>query len=420
MKKSKTLLGVALAVLIMTGMHSCEKMDEDPAIPETLNLNADTIAVKATGAYYVSKNGNDNYPGTISQPFATWTKGIQSCKPGQTVYIRGGVYTHALVPDSNGYASIRIRSIKGLAGSMINVENYPGETVIYSLTGLTVADRMKGVSMKSCSYVRFKGLNFTGATQQGNGYISVGVWAENMNYCTFEGCNFYRNQGTGMYLSGKSEGNLILNCDFFENYDSRSPSPGGNADGLDICRITERNGNERVNTVRGCRAWHNSDDGFDFVLNPGYVYADKCWSFNNGYDQGNGSGFKLGENDGTAESGFQRIITNCLAFSNKKPGFSQNESWVRMSFDKCVAYRNGAWAGFYFGWHNTANRFANCSAYKNSGAETAIGSNSAQLYNSWNKSALTDASFVSLDASRVESPRQADGSLPLTDFLKLR
>jgi hypothetical protein len=157
------------------------------------------------------------------------------------------------------------------------------------------------------------------------------------------------------------------------------------------------------------------------VLNPGYVYVDKCWSFNNGYAQGNGSGFKLGENDGTAESRPQRILTNCLAFFNKKPGFSQNESWVRMSFDNCIAYRNGAWAGFYFGWHNTANIFTNCTSYGNAGSEVAIGSNSVQTNNSWNKSVKpTDATFVSVNPIGVESARQADGSLPVISFLKLR
>lgn len=422
MKNSKTIMVLGSVLILATFMFNCEsQLDElQPVAGSTLAADS-TNELKATGAFYVATYGNDNNAGTIDKPFASWTKGIQACKPGQTVYIRGGSYTHSLVPDSNGYASIRIRGIHGTSANYIHVQNYPGETVIYNLTGLTVADRMKGVSIKSCSYVQFKGLNFTGATQQSNGYISVGVWAENVNYCIFEGCNFYRNQGSGMYLSGSSEGNVVLNCDFFENYDQRSPSAGGNADGLNICRIIERNGNERVNTVRGCRAWHNSDDGFDFVLNPGYVYVDKCWSFNNGYDQGNGNGFKLGENDGTPETGFQRILTNCLSFRNKKPGFSQNESWVRMSLDGCVAYQNGAWAGFYFGWHNTANRFTNCTSYNNAGSEVAIGSNSVQVNNSWNKSVkLTDASFVSLDASTVENPRQADGSLPVTNFLKLK
>jgi hypothetical protein len=247
------------------------------------------------------------------------------------------------------------------------------------------------------------------------------MWAESVNNCVFEACRFYSNQGSGMYLSGGSEGNLILNCDFFDNYDSRSPSPGNNADGLNISRIYERDGNERVNTVRGCRAWHNSDDGFDFVLNPGYVYVDKCWSFGNGYEQGNGSGFKLGENDGNTESDPQRIVTNCLAFNNKKPGFSQNESFVRMSFDKCIAYRNGDWAGFYFGWHDVANIFTNCTSYANNGNEAVIGSNSAQTNNSWNSNeGLTDADFLSLDASAADDQRQSDGSLPATDFLKLK
>lgn len=439
---------VSLPILVLAHfIYSCEKYDNLPSIElersvfsdtlmvDTITRNtqpqvvppADSVPVRVPdpvsggAAYYVSPDGNDNNPGTIDQPFANWQKGIEACRPGETVYIRGGSYSHSLVPDSNGYASVRIRNIHGREGYLIHVEAYPGETPVYDLTGLTEADRMKGVSIKNCSYVHFKGLSFTGATQESNGYISVGLWAESINNCIFEACRFYKNQGSGMYISGGSEGNLVLNCDFFDNFDSRSPSPGNNADGLNICRIYERNGNERVNTVRGCRAWNNSDDGFDFVLNPGYVYVDNCWSFNNGYEQGNGSGFKLGENDGTAESDPQRILTNCLAFNNKKPGFSQNESFIRMSLDKCIAYHNGDWAGFYFGWHDVDNIFTNCTAYANKGNEAVIGSKSIQTNNSWNSSTrLTDSDFKSLDASLADNPRQSDGSLPDIDFLRLK
>jgi hypothetical protein len=381
----------------------------------------DPEPVLPSGEYYVATNGSDDNPGTIDRPFASWQKGIEACRPGETVYIRGGSYTHSLVADSNGYASLRIRSIHGSEGNMIHVEAYPGEKPVYDLSGLTASDRMKGVSIKSCSWVHFKGLSFTGATQDNNGYISVGMWAESVDNCIFEACSYYKNQGSGMYLSGSSEGNLILNCDFYDNYDSRSPSAGNNADGLNVCRIIERNGNERINTVRGCRAWHNSDDGFDFVLNPGYVYVDNCWSFNNGYENGNGNGFKLGENDGTAESDPQRIVTNCLAFNNKKPGFCQNESFVRMSFDHCIAYHNGDWAGFFFTWHDVPNIFTNCTSYRNNGNEVVIGPSSTQTNNSWNNgSALTDADFASLDATGTNGPRQSDGSLPNLNFLKMK
>ena len=42
---------------------------------------------------YVSPNGNDSHEGSKEYPFATLVKEQQVVQPGDTIYIRGGVYT---------------------------------------------------------------------------------------------------------------------------------------------------------------------------------------------------------------------------------------------------------------------------------------------------------------------------------------
>lgn len=372
----------------------------------------DSDVIIPIAAYYVATNGNDNNPGTLEQPFASWQKGFSAARPGDLVYIRGGIY-HPVPTSAFG---VFLDNKDGAEGNPIKIFAYPGEVPVMDMstnTANTVGNY--GIRMDNCDYWHLKGLHVTGASQHQLAHAAAGLLIISGNYNTFEQLESYANQGPGMRIQYNSEGNLVLNCDFYDNYDRYSPSPGGNADGIDMAAY-ERQGNERKNAIRGCRAWHNSDDGFDFVLNSGFVTIDSCWSFNNGVDQGNGSGFKLGENDGNPEGIPQRILTDCLSFGNQKQGFSQNESLVLMSFTNCVAYNNG-YSGYFFYWHDLANIFNDCISYLN-GREDILGSKAKGSNNIWNnEKALDQSDFEGLNASEASAPRKPNGSLPDIDFL---
>ena len=103
--------------------------------------------------------------------------------------------------------------------------------------------------------------------------------------------------GIGFYLV-KGAGNLILNCDAYNNYDTVSDGgKGGNVDGFG----GHPDNNGSGNVFRGCRAWWNSDDGFDLIHSGQAVVIEQCWAFYNGYrpggmsdKAGDGTGFKAG------------------------------------------------------------------------------------------------------------------------------
>jgi hypothetical protein len=67
--------------------------------------------------YYVSNSGNDNNQGaTIDQPFRTIAKGVGELKPGDILYLRGGVYVEPVdIANKHGTptAYIVIRSYEG-------------------------------------------------------------------------------------------------------------------------------------------------------------------------------------------------------------------------------------------------------------------------------------------------------------------
>lgn len=58
--------------------------------------------VNAPMSYYVSPTGNDSGEGTLEDPFETMSRACQFALPGDTVYLRGGVYTETLTPPISG------------------------------------------------------------------------------------------------------------------------------------------------------------------------------------------------------------------------------------------------------------------------------------------------------------------------------
>ena len=75
------------------------------------------------GEYFVAVDGEDDNPGSWRRPFGTIQKAADLMKPGDTCYVRGGVYRQALSPKCSG-----------TRGKPIRFEAWPGEVVMLSGT----------------------------------------------------------------------------------------------------------------------------------------------------------------------------------------------------------------------------------------------------------------------------------------------
>ncbi len=84
------------------------------------------ISLNVSAQYYVATDGDDNNPGTFTQPWATWNKAFLTAQPGDTVYFRGGVYysvERVYVYPPDGYGN------SGTAANPIVYEGYPADIV---------------------------------------------------------------------------------------------------------------------------------------------------------------------------------------------------------------------------------------------------------------------------------------------------
>jgi len=243
--------------------------------------------------------------------------------------------------------------------------------------------------------------------------------------------------GWGVVIGASSDNNLFLNFDSHHNEDPYSTAdPYGGADGFEsgshMPGQTSTN-----NTFRGCRAWSNSDDGWDFRVANGLFILDNCWSFWNGYvpstvgktwaPAGNGEGFKLGGIVGENIPETRRIVKNSLSFENRYAGVeaTPNDGYEGVEVYNSVFYKDATGVNFI---DNYANILENNIAYANT--EQNVDWVSTLIVNKNNKFPdsnfdtlpniyISDSDFLSVDSTGMDGSRNADGSLPNLPFLHL-
>lgn len=395
------------------------------------------LAMAATGAvsaatWYVAPNGNDSGAGTLAAPWKTFAKAQAMAAAGDTVYFRGGawVYTAGLNACASMTDTVNVITLNksGQAGKPIRYWAYPGEKPVFDFSQMKDNCRVKGFNVTG-SYLHLKGLEVTGAPQQpGNlqNNESWGVWNSGSNN-TFEQIDTHHHMGPGLFIANGSH-NLVLNSDSHHNYDPYSRSGAGqNADGFGVHVRANRPGN----VIRGCRAWANTDDGYDTINSFSVVVIENSWAWRHGYypgtttsiPAGNGNGFKIGGFGGGYVADAPRHITrHNVAFGNKSWGFYANHHPVASYFYNNTAVSNRA--GFNMLGVDAAGSPVNLGVLRNNLAYggtlvTSIEGADA-VHNSWNLPvSVTSADFQSVSLEGWDAPRLPDGSLPRLPHFRL-
>ena len=354
--------------------------------------------------------------------------------PGDTLYLLGGTYEFTDKFSINK---------QGSSSKYIVISGYPGEKAILDFHQVPYGTR--GITVHANSlYVHIKDLAIAWSGK--NNLYNEG------SYCLFERLDIYGSADTGCQMK-KGGNNIILNVDSHDNFDYKTMSGtsanfGGNADGFADKQFTSA-GNHYI----GCRAWNNSDDGWDFFqrVSSSNTIIENCVCYQNGlpyydmshhpralgvdkewFDQyvgtsvvdrygntititlsnfpnlGNGNGFKMGGQ----YTDHKILIHHCLAVANNARGFDQNNNDGTMWVYNNTGYDNGVNFGFTTAYGTDELR--NNISYQGKNADQPRSQSVIAIdHNSWNNGfSVSAADFQSLDTTQILAPRAADGSLP--------
>lgn len=320
---------------------------------------------------YVATNGSDSNSGrSVNDPLRTVTRAASMVKPGDVVYIRGGVYP------------IQVKfTTSGTSSAPIVWASYPGETAIFDGSDRRPALDSDRIWVEGASWNVFANFEVRNGPRQGI-YVHSG---SNDNF--FTGLVVHGNNGSGIQ-NANSNRNRYEYLTIYDNFDQVNTrgETGQDADGIGM---SSGDGNVISHVV----SFRNSDDGIDAWKSTNTIIEYSVSHSNGRGSHGNGNGIKAG--GGGHDN--RTIVRNSIAFNNKAVGFTQN-SGRNIQFLNNTAFNNGNYA---FLGHDTVT-------FKNNLAigGTLMLSSSTQQNNSWNLN-ISDPRIASQDPS---SP----------DFLALR
>ncbi len=365
------------------------------------------LPAPTNGTFYVATNGNDTNAGTLAAPLRTLPQAVALAGPGAVIYLRGGTHFYS--------STIRIEK-SGTPTAPIRLWAYPGEMPVLNFTNQPYGAANRGVLITTTgNWWEFKGLEICYA---GDNAVKV-----EGSHHRFEQCVFHHNGDTGLQIGfGHEDANPggllaafieVVNCDSYLNYDP--DSNGGDADGF----AAKMHCGQGI-LFTGCRAWENSDDGWDLFETDYSIVISNCWTWKSGVAQGNGNGFKLGGNGSGGDSKGTHYAYHCVAFGHKVNGFTQNSHKDGLVVINSLSFSNGSSGYNYFmeGSLNSGkqNVFKNNASIPRSGANGGgfiEDNNPVQQNNSWNLAVTVNAAdYVDLGEAAAKAARNPDGRLP--------
>jgi hypothetical protein len=402
-----------------------------------------------SAVYYVAPTGSDVNSGTIASPFLTIQWAQTFVVAGDTVYVRGGNYVMQetqiaeITTGSPRFAYVTKLTKSGSVGKRINYWAYPGEKPVFNYNNVKPATTRINAFEVTGSWIHIKGLEVIGVQVTTTGTVNTqsicfsqsGAGGNNI----YEQLSMHDGMAIGFYLT-RGGNTLVLNCDAYNNWDNVSSDLlGGNVDGFGA---HPNNAAYTGIVFNGCRAWLNSDDGYDCINSFTAITFENCWSFYNGYSVtfqslANGIGFKAGgygvSTSPSVPSVIPRnIVRNCVAARNKSSGFYANHHSGGLTFYNNTAYQNST-------NYNMLNRSADYQSDVN-GYDHIIRNNVSYLPRSSNSHiisydpatciidhntflntsvSVSSIDFLSLDTSLLRAARRGDGGLPLNNFMRL-
>lgn len=431
-KEMNHLLVVAAAGVLLLASGCGRETDSSMELDydRVIHLDAESLAEQAT--YFISPAGSDDHPGTKERPFASIRKANTLLEPGDVVFIRGGTYRMAeqdIARFDGIFAFPVVFDRSGTRDRPIRYLAFENEEPVFDFSDVKPKGHRVYAFAVAGSWLEFKGITITGVQVTIQKHTqSVSVYNSG-NYNLFEQLTMRNSQAIGFYAI-EGAYNLILNCDAYENWDHTSEGgKGGNVDGFGY---HPKNAKHVGNRFYGCRAWNNSDDGWDLIKSYAPVTIENCWTAYNGYNEGrstgDGNGFKLGGYSGLEVAKVptpapRHVLRGCLAIGNKQSGLYANHHTGGCDWFYNSAYRNKRNVNMLSRPSDNGTDhpgedhvLKNNLSFNGRMSPELHNTNLKKCYlknNSFDlKGAPSANDFISLNENQLKLPRKADGSLP--------
>jgi pectate disaccharide-lyase len=368
-----------------------------PRTPATPRASAPGLPVVANGVLtadiFVAPGGSDAGDGSITHPYATLGRAAAVVRPGQTIAMRGGTYTPTapITIDTSGDSTHRI-----------TLSSYRDEHPVIDASRIPAN---KWTVTQHGSYWSVQGLEVKNSGS--HAYVCLSC-----RYNIFLRLSLHDNVESGLTLRGDGTiGNQVLDSDFFNNHNPADQGQTGIGMGIKF-------GAGEGNIVRGCRAFDNADDGFDFGDFASAIDIQHNWAYGNGVNRwnvadwrSNGNGFTFG--GGSPPASGSLTVRHNAAWDNIHDGFADGGNPAQLLLQNNTAYRNGA-TGFDMP-DSPATLRSNVAIGNHTAVRIGAGVHTSR--NTWDEGTWSASMFRSTDTTGVQGARRADGTLPTTGFL---
>ena len=203
----------------------------------------------------------------MASPFKTITAAHARVTAGGTIWLLSGTNmqtaTNSISKSGTASAHIRVQAVAG------------GTRPVLDFSGQAFGSSNRGIDVKG-DYWEFRGFEIKNA---GDNCIGISGSNNTFDQLVIHGCG-----DTGLQITASSsdatndaQGRQQPGAQLRLVREPDQPTNGENADGF-AAKLRIGPGN----VFRGCRAWNNADDGWDFFASDDVVTIDNCWAFLNG------------------------------------------------------------------------------------------------------------------------------------------
>lgn len=361
-------------------------------------------AIQYNKTYYlddVASNGD----GSFASPWNNLQSALNSLTKGDTLYIRAGTHSPTTVVNVTTVAT---------ANLPIRIMAYPGETPVFSFSGITATGERIGLYLNGAQYWTFKGISVTGCTSYST-TLGSAIKMNNTVNCTMDQMNVYSNSCRGIRVTGTTgNNNIIQNCDVYSNVATIAANAGISVS------LTNASG---TTTIQGCRVYSNNDIGIETVGVSGTMVISGNYAWSNGQATNctYGTGYRL--NSAATMTSKVWTFTYNIAVGNYKNGVDGGtQCKAALTASHNTTYGNNTGGGTNYGLKvSTAPTTGTHKFYNNAVESKSLVASQTEVGNSWNvltgARAVASTDFVSVSTSDALGARQSDGAPPAFKFM---